>query len=129
MERSGACVGRPRKHSLGWQSANNRIYLTKETLADWRRLRSELGISNDNDVAVFLLQRNNILIDFLASEGHRSVSRLVHKHKYNIMKLVLQYVSKSGLCLSLKCKLSWTITSSYSYFHAIFSEKRSFTIG
>ena len=86
MERSGACVGkpsgRPRKHSLGWQSANTRIYMTKETLADWRRLRSELGISNDNDVAVFLLQRNNILIDFLASEGHRSVSRLVHKHAF-----------------------------------------------
>ena len=56
--------------------------MTKETLADWRRLRSELGISNDNDVAVFLLQRNNILIDFLASEGHRSVSRLVHKHAF-----------------------------------------------
>ena len=68
MVRGGACVDRPRKHSLGWQSANTRIYSTKETLPDWRRLRSELGISNDNDVAVFLLQRNKILIDFLASE-------------------------------------------------------------
>ena len=68
MERGGACVDRPRKHSLGWQNANTRIYLTKETLPDWQRLRSELGISNDNDVAVFLLQRNKILIDFLASE-------------------------------------------------------------
>ena len=67
MERGGACVDKPRKHSLGWQSANTRIYLTKETLPDWRRLRSELGISNDNDVAVFLLQRNKILIDFLAT--------------------------------------------------------------
>ena len=68
MERGGACVDRPRKHSLGWQSTNTRIYLTKETLPDWRRLRSELGISNDNDIAVFLLQRNKILIDFLATE-------------------------------------------------------------
>ena len=68
MERGGACVDRPRKHSLGWQSANTTIYLMKETLPDWRRLRSELGISNDNDVAVFLLQRNKILIDFMASE-------------------------------------------------------------
>ena len=77
MERSGACVGRLCKHSLGWQSVNTRIYLTKETLGNWRMLRSELGLSNDNDVAVFLLQRNKILSDFLASEGCRSISRLV----------------------------------------------------
>ena len=69
MERGGACVGR---HSLGWQSVNARIYLTKETLADWRRLRSKLGLSNDNDVAVFLLQRNKTLIDILASEDRCS---------------------------------------------------------
>ena len=81
MEHGGACAGRPRKHSLGWQSANTSIYLT-ETLADWRRLRSELGIGNDNDVAVFLLQCNKILIDFLASKGRHSVSRLVHKHAF-----------------------------------------------
>ena len=74
MERSGACVGRPRKHSLRWQSINTRIYLTKETLGNWQML---LGLSNDNDVAVFLLQRNKILSDFLASEGCHSISRLV----------------------------------------------------
>ena len=79
MERSGACVGRPRKHSLGWQSVNTRIYLTKETLGNWQMLQSEFGLSNDNDVAVFLLQSNKILSDFLASEGCRSVSRLVSR--------------------------------------------------
>ena len=77
MERGGACVGRPCKHSLGWQSVNTRIYLTKKTLEDWRKLRSAIGLSSDNDVAVFLLQRSEILIDFLASEVRRSVSRLV----------------------------------------------------
>ena len=79
MERSGACVGRPRKHSLGWQSVITRIYLTKETLGNWRMLQSELGLSNDNDVAVFLLQHNKILSDFLASEGCCSISRLVSR--------------------------------------------------
>ena len=77
MERSGTCVGRPRKHSLGWQSVNTKIYLTKETLGNWQMLQSELGLSNDNDVAVFLLQRNKILSDFLASEGCHFISRLV----------------------------------------------------
>ena len=66
---------RPRKHSLGWQSINTRIYL-KETLADWRRLRSELGLSN-SDVPVFSLQRNKTLTDILANEGCRPASRLV----------------------------------------------------
>ena len=73
------CVGRPHKNSLGWQSINTRIYLTKETLGGWRMLQSELGLSNDNDVAVFLLQRNKILSDFLASEGRRSISRLISR--------------------------------------------------
>ena len=73
------CVSRPRKNSLGWQSINTRIYLTKETLGGWRMLQSELGLSNDNDVAVFLLQRNKILSDFLASEGRRSISRLISR--------------------------------------------------
>ena len=68
---------RPSKRSLGWQSINTKVYLIKETLGDQRMLRSELGLSNDNDVAVFLLQRNKILSDFLASEGHCSISRLV----------------------------------------------------
>ena len=79
MEHGGTCVGRLRKHSLGWQSVNTRIYLMKETLGNWRILRSELGLSNDNDVAVFLLQRNKILSDFLASESRRSISRLVSR--------------------------------------------------
>ena len=79
MECGGACVGRPRKHSLGWQSVNTRIYLTKETLADWRRLQSKLGLNNDNNVAVFLLQCNKTLTDILASEGRRPASRLVSR--------------------------------------------------
>ena len=79
MERSGTCVGRPRKYSLGWQSVNTRVYLTKETPGNRQMLQSELGLSNDNDFAVFLLQRNKILSDFLASEGCRSISRLVSR--------------------------------------------------
>ena len=70
-------VGHVNTESIQWQRVHTRIYLTKETLGNWRMLRSQLGLSNDNDVAVFLLQRNKILSDFLASEGFRSISRLV----------------------------------------------------
>ena len=38
-------------------------------LSEWRRLRSEFELGNDNDVAVFLIERNKILRDFLAREG------------------------------------------------------------
>ena len=41
------------------------------------KLANVTKLSNDNDVAVFLLQRNKILSDLLASEGCRSISRLV----------------------------------------------------
>ena len=69
MARRSACAGRPRKHSGGWESVNSRIYLSKETLVEWRRLRSNLEFSNDNAVAIFLLHRNNILADLMARES------------------------------------------------------------
>ena len=69
MARRGGTVCRPRKHSGGFESATSRIYLGKDTLSEWRRLRSEFELGNDNDVAVFLIERNKILTDFLAREG------------------------------------------------------------
>ena len=66
MARRAACVGRPRKHSGGWESANSRIYLRKETLAEWRRLRRNLDFTSDDDVAVFLLHRNKVLNEMVA---------------------------------------------------------------
>ena len=74
MERGGECVSRPRKHSPGWQSVNTRIYLTKETLPDWQKLQSELGLSNNNDVAVFLLQRNHYITKDSSEDSSVSVS-------------------------------------------------------
>ena len=74
MEHGGECVSRPRKHSLGWQSVNTRIYLTKETLPDWQKLQSELGLSNNNDVAVFLLQRNHYITKDSSKDSSVSVS-------------------------------------------------------
>ena len=58
-----ARVGRPPKHQGGWGSANARIYLSTETLALWRRLRSEREFMNDDAVAVFLLKRHKTLTD------------------------------------------------------------------
>jgi len=37
------------------------MYIATETLTQWRRLRSELDLSNDNEVAVFLLERHRTL--------------------------------------------------------------------
>ena len=59
--------GRPRRYRDGWDSAYTRIYLSKETLLHWRSLRTE-GLSSDNDVAVFLLERNRVLTDIQASQ-------------------------------------------------------------
>ena len=61
VRRSACSTGRPRKYQGGWGSANTRIYMATETLTQWRRLRSELDLSNDNEVAVFLLERHKTL--------------------------------------------------------------------
>ena len=55
-------------------------------------LRSELGLSNYNDVAVFLLQRNKVLSDFLVSEGRRSISRLVSRASMNAI-IIIYYIA------------------------------------
>ena len=58
MARQSACfAGRPRKYRGRWESANTRIYVATETLTQWRRLQSGLDLSNDNEVAIFLLER------------------------------------------------------------------------
>ena len=46
----------------GMESANVRIYLSNETLVEWRGLHSEQGLASDNGVAEFLLKHN---IDFI----------------------------------------------------------------
>ena len=66
-----ARVGRPRKHQEGWESANSRIYLSTETLALWRRLRSECEFPSDNAVAVFLVERNKTLTELQATQENR----------------------------------------------------------
>ena len=60
-QRSAYSAGRPRKYQDGWSSANTRIYVATETLSQWRSLRSELDMSSDNEVAVFLLERHKTL--------------------------------------------------------------------
>jgi len=80
MARRTACFvqqagGRPCRFQDGWDSANTQIYISKETLSQWRRLHTEQDLSSDNDVAVFLLKRNRVLTDVHASQqvtaGHR----------------------------------------------------------
>ena len=93
MARRGGTVGRPWKHSGGFESATSRIYLGKDMLSEWRRLRSEFELGNDNDVTVFLIERNKILTDFLAREGSTVnqwvlkscvvYSALYHSYLYN----------------------------------------------
>ena len=83
-----ACFGRPRKHQGGWESANSRIYLSMETLAFWRRLRSEREFPSDNAVAVFLLERNKTLTELQATQetgmlnwNYLYITRLSGNHK------------------------------------------------
>jgi len=80
MARRTACFvqqagGRPHCYRDGWDSVKIQIYLSKETLSQWRRLHTEQDLSSDNDVAVFLLERNRVLTDVHASQqvtaGHR----------------------------------------------------------
>ena len=70
-------VGRVNAALGGKASIPGFSYLTKKTPEDWQKLQSDIGLSSDNDVAVFSLQRSEILIDSLASEVRCSVSRLV----------------------------------------------------
>ena len=71
VARAGRGAGRPRKHQGGWDSANARIYLSMETLVLWRRLRSEREFTNDNAVAVFLLERNKALTELQSAQESR----------------------------------------------------------
>ena len=52
-----ARAGRPRSFEEGWSNANKRIYISNKTFGEWRMLRSHLGLSNDDEVANFLLNR------------------------------------------------------------------------
>lgn len=82
MAQSNTRSGRPRKYSRGWESANARIYLSNETLVEWRTLRSEQRLASDNAVAAFLLERHKLLTNVmelqLQLETHTTViNRLV----------------------------------------------------
>ena len=57
---------RSRRYQDGWDSANSRIYLLKETLS---RLHTEQDLSSGNDIAVFLLKHNQVLTDQVAAIG------------------------------------------------------------
>ena len=48
-------VGRPRKHTEGWSSANKRICISNGTFVKWRKLRDDLQLVNDDAVACYLL--------------------------------------------------------------------------
>ena len=71
----------------------------KETLADWRRLRSELGLSNDNDVAV-LLQCNKTLTDILASEGRHPASSVGARRFFFPTNVHVRHVRTAKITLS-----------------------------
>ena len=51
----GRKAGRPLKHEGGWEKANKRICISNETFGEWRRLREELNLRNDDLVARYLL--------------------------------------------------------------------------
>ena len=63
MAQRNARAGRPRKYHDGWESVNTRIYLSKETLIQWRRIKSEQNLASDNAVALFLLEQYRALTD------------------------------------------------------------------
>ena len=48
-------VGRPRKHTGGWSSANKCICISNGTFMKWRKLREDLRLVNDDAVACYLL--------------------------------------------------------------------------
>ena len=50
-----AKVGRPRKYTDGWSSANKRIFISNSTFTKWRKLRDDLKLANDDAVARYLL--------------------------------------------------------------------------
>ena len=41
-------AGRPMKHVGVWEMANRRICISKDTYAEWRHLRNELDLRNDD---------------------------------------------------------------------------------
>ena len=63
MAQRNARAGRPRKYRDGWESVNTRIYLSKETLVQWRRIKSEQNLASDNAMALFFLEQYRALMD------------------------------------------------------------------
>ena len=63
MAQRNARAGRPRKYRDGWESVNTRIYLSKETLIQWHRIKSEQNLASDNAMALFLLEQYRALTD------------------------------------------------------------------
>ena len=48
-------VGHPRKYEDGWAFSHKRISLSIDTYTKWREFKEECKLSDDNEVAVFLL--------------------------------------------------------------------------
>ena len=53
--------GRPLKHENGWEGANKRICISNTTFLLWRVVREELGLINDDTLAIYLLGLHNEL--------------------------------------------------------------------
>ena len=51
--------GRPLKHKNGWEGANKRICISNTTFTLWRNIREELGLLNDNALAIHLIGLHN----------------------------------------------------------------------
>ena len=50
----GKKVGRPRKYAGGWESANRRICISNKTYEEWKRLKVQQRLENDDSVARYL---------------------------------------------------------------------------
>ena len=82
-------AGRPRKHSNGWESANTRIYISKETLGLWRNLRKERNFLNDDSVAKYLLSLHRPAICCLPRESSSVVDKHTEYHCLSCERLVI----------------------------------------
>ena len=51
--------GRPLKHENGWEGANKRICISNTTFMLWRNIRKELGLLNDDALAIHLIGLHN----------------------------------------------------------------------
>ena len=51
--------GCPLKHENGWEGANKRICISNTTFMLWRNICEELGLLNDDALAIYLIGLHN----------------------------------------------------------------------